>query len=72
MTSNPPPDEETRTRVRSVIEEELARVKTLEDAEAVIRRAERLAASKTEEQAGKRAADAPAPASTQVERRSTA
>jgi hypothetical protein len=43
MTSNPPPDEETRTRARSVIEEELARVKTLEDAEAVIRRAEQLA-----------------------------
>jgi hypothetical protein len=51
MTSNPPPDEETRTRARSVIEEEFARVKTLEDAEAVIRRAEQLAASKTEDQA---------------------
>src|SRR6266852_3928183 len=34
----------------------------LDDAEAVIRRAEPLAASKTEDQAGKRAADAPAPA----------
>jgi hypothetical protein len=68
MTSNPPPDEETRTRVRSLVEEELERVTTLEDAEAVIRRAEHLAASKTEAQAGKRAADAPAPAPTEVER----
>ena len=68
MTSNPPPDEETRTRVRSVIEEELARVKTLEDAEAVIGRAERLAASKTEAQAGKGAAEAPGSAPTDVER----
>jgi hypothetical protein len=31
MTSNPPPDEETRTRVRSVIEEDLERVKRFSD-----------------------------------------
>jgi hypothetical protein len=68
VTANPPPTKDTRTRVRSLVEEELERVKTLEDAEAVIRRAEQLAASKTEAQAGKSAADAPAPAPTEVER----
>jgi undecaprenyl-diphosphatase len=41
----------------SVIEEELARVSTLEEAEAVIRRAEHLAASQTEDQAGRNPAD---------------
>jgi hypothetical protein len=54
VTANPPPAKDTRTRVRSLVEEELERVKTLEDSEAVIRRAEQLAASKTEAQAGKR------------------
>ena len=56
VTPNPPPARETRTRVRSLVEEELERVKTLEDAEAVVRRAEQLAAEKTEDEAGKRAA----------------
>jgi membrane-associated phospholipid phosphatase len=64
----PPPAENTRGRVRSVIEEELARVKTLEEAEEVIRRAEELAGSKTEEQAGQRAADSPVAAPKEVER----
>jgi membrane-associated phospholipid phosphatase len=68
VTANPPPANDTRTRVRSLVEEELERVKTFEDAEAVIRRAEHLAASETEDQAGKRAADAPAPALAEVER----
>ena len=68
MASTQPPTEDVRVRVRRVIEEELARVKTLEDAEAVIRRAERLAASKTEAQEGARAADAAASASAEVER----
>jgi undecaprenyl-diphosphatase len=67
-SSSTPPADDTRKRVRSIIEEELARVKTIEDAEAVIRRAERLAESKTEDQAGKRAADAPTSAPTEVER----
>jgi membrane-associated phospholipid phosphatase len=67
MTSDRPPAEDTRGRVSSVIEEELARVKTLEDAEAVIRRAEQLAASQTEDQAGKHAASGPATAPSEVE-----
>jgi membrane-associated phospholipid phosphatase len=71
MTSDTPPTKDTRPRVRSLVEEELERVKTLEDAEAVIRRAEHLAATKTEDQAGKRAAAAPTPA-TEVERAASA
>jgi undecaprenyl-diphosphatase len=68
MAASPPPAEGTRQRVRTVIEDEIARVKTLEDAEAVIRRAEDLAASKTEDQAGQRAANGAASAPTEVER----
>jgi undecaprenyl-diphosphatase len=68
MTANRPPAKDTRTQVRSLVEEELERVKTLEDAESVIRRAEQLAASKTEAQAGKGAAEAPGSAVTDVER----
>jgi hypothetical protein len=66
MTANRPPAKDTRTQVRSLVEEELERVKTLEDAESVIRRAEQLAASKTEAQAGKGAAEAPGSAVTDV------
>lgn len=67
-TSSQPPADETRERVRSIIEEELARVRTIEDAEAVIRRAEQLAASKTEDQAGRHAAEGPTSAPTEVKR----
>ena len=67
MTSTPPPAEGTSRRVTSVIEEELARVNTIADAEAVIRRAEQLAASKTEDQAGKRAVAGPASAPAAIE-----
>ena len=67
VTAHPAPADETRTRVRSLLEEELERVATLEDADAVIQRAEQLAAARTEDQAGKRAADAPAAAPTEVE-----
>jgi undecaprenyl-diphosphatase len=66
MTSTPKPAEDTSIRVLSVIEEELARLNTIEEADAVIRRAEHLAASKTEDQAGKQAADGSASASTAV------
>lgn len=67
MTTDPPPAEATRGRVRSVIEAELERVQTLEDAEAVIQRAEELAAAKTETEAGERAAAAPGSAPADVE-----
>jgi hypothetical protein len=53
-----PPADDNRTRVRRVVEEELARVTSLEDAEAIIRRAEDLTAAETEEQVGQSAADA--------------
>ncbi|MGI9148748.1 MAG: phosphatase PAP2 family protein [Chloroflexota bacterium] len=68
MTSNEPDPDVVRTRVKRIIEGELARVATLEDAEAVLGRAEQLAASKTEDQVGRRAADATAPADTEVRR----
>ncbi|HLZ29071.1 MAG TPA: phosphatase PAP2 family protein [Chloroflexota bacterium] len=67
MTTPPPPDASTRGRVRSVIEQELERVTTLEDAEAVIQRAEQLAAAQTEAEAGEHAAAAPGSAPTDVE-----
>jgi hypothetical protein len=68
VSANPPHAKDTRTRVRRLVEEELERVKTLEDAEAVVRRAEQLAASKTEAQAGKGAAEAPGSAPIDIQR----
>lgn len=67
--SNPAPlEDDTRERVKSVIAAEVARVQTLDDAEAVLRRAEQLAASKTEEEAGKRAGGGNDAAAVEVER----
>jgi undecaprenyl-diphosphatase len=71
LTVGPPADED-RTRVRSVIEQELERVETLEDAEAVIRRTEQLSAARTEAEVGQSAADAPASAPTAVEQTAAA
>jgi CheY-like chemotaxis protein len=67
VASDPQSAGDTRGRVSSIVEAELARVDTLEDAEAVIRRAEDLAAAQTEAQAGKQAASGPASAPTEVE-----
>jgi undecaprenyl-diphosphatase len=67
MTPNPPPADSTRERVRAAIEEEIERVQTLEDAEAIIERAEQLSASKTEAEAGEDAAAAPGSALADVE-----
>jgi membrane-associated phospholipid phosphatase len=68
MTASPPPSEDTRQRVRSLIEADVERVKTPEDAEAIVRRAEELAGAKTEEQAGQRAAASTVSAPAAVER----
>jgi hypothetical protein len=68
MASTPPPTDHTRGHVRRVLEEELARIEAPADAEAVIHRAERLAAATTEEQAATRAAASPAPAPGEIER----
>jgi hypothetical protein len=67
MTSTPQPAKDTARHITTVIEEELARVNTVEDAEAVIRRAEHLAAAKTEDQAGKLATESGASALAEVE-----
>jgi undecaprenyl-diphosphatase len=68
MTSPTPPPDETRRRVKTVLEEELARIKTLADAEAVLRRTERLAAATTEDQAGQTAAATTTSAPDQIDR----
>jgi undecaprenyl-diphosphatase len=65
---NTPPDEQAR--VRRVLEDELARIDSPEAAEAMVRRAERLAAGETEAQEGEAAARAPgsaAPAGAQAQ-----
>ena len=68
MTSNAGSDDSTRGRVRSAIEEELALIHTLEDAEAVLCRVDQLTVQQTEDTAGERAAGEAASAPAQVER----
>ena len=62
-----PPPEESRERVRHVLEQEVERIDSREAAHAVVRRIEQLAAGETEKQEAEIAAKAPAAAATQVE-----
>lgn len=66
MASTPTPDD-TRVRVRGVMEGELAQVTTPEQAEEVLRKAEQLAGHATEYQRGDEAAMAPGAAVQDVE-----
>lgn len=61
-------EEPARARVAQVLEEELAQVQTPEDAEAIVRRMERLAAGTTEAEKTEEASDSPLPAAGEVER----
>jgi undecaprenyl-diphosphatase len=63
----PPPDE-SRERVRRTLEQEVAQIDSPETAEAVVRRAERLAGDATEQQKAQEAAAAPDDGATAVER----
>jgi undecaprenyl-diphosphatase len=62
------PREETRDRVRSVLERELEQLDSMEAAEAVVRRVERVAAGETEGAKAEEAASASASAASRVER----
>lgn len=61
------PPEESRERVRQVVEEAVARIDTPEAAEAVIERVERLARGATEAEKADQAAQAPLPPAAAVE-----
>jgi membrane-associated phospholipid phosphatase len=58
--------DETRERVREILEREVAQVDSPETAEAVAARLERLAEGTTEHERGQRAEESPAPAEAQV------
>ena len=60
--------EETRVRVRAVLEDEVARVDSPVVAKEIVRRVEELASGHTEAEEGARAAASPAPADEAVER----